>query len=157
MIGRPAAALLAALAPGLAAAAVDSACLSLSANPDGATLVRFGLPAGEPAFTIAYVHSVTRTPVVESYRVEGDAIVQTQIRFAQHGPGLPTQADPGGTFERRDGQFVVTMARRLPVIVMRVHAEQRPRLAAGAVTVDLAEWGNRSIALRATDAPCAPH
>jgi len=153
----PAAALLAALAPGLAAAAPDSACLSLLANPGGEALLSFGLPGGEPAFTISYVHSVTRTPVIETYRVEGDVIVQTQIRFAQHGPGLPTQADAGGTFERREGQFVVTMARRFPVILMRVHADQRPRLAAGGATLDLAEWGNRSIALRAMDAPCAPH
>ncbi|MFO1306249.1 MAG: DUF1850 domain-containing protein [Burkholderiales bacterium] len=157
MIVRPAAALLAALAPGLAAAAVDSACLSLAANPGGAVLAQVALPPGEPAFAIAYVHSVTRTPVVERYRVDGDAVVQTQILFAQHGPGLPTQADAGGTFERRDGQFVVTMARRLPDIVMRVHADQKPRLQAGTVTVDLAEWGNRSIALRASGGPCLPH
>lgn len=157
MILRSGAALLAALAPGLAAAALDSACLSLSANPGGEALLRFGLPGGDPAFTITYVHSVTRTPVVESYRIEGDAIVQTQIRFAQHGPGLPTQADAGGAFERRDGQFVVTMTRRFPVIVMRVHAQQQPRLVAGGVALDLAKWGNRSIALRAMDAPCAPH
>ncbi len=120
-------------------------------------LVSHELPFGEPAFTISYVHSVTRTPVIETYRVDGDGIVQTQIRFAQHGPGLPTQADAGGTFERRDGQFVLTMARRLPVIVMRVHADQQPRLQADTVTVDLAGWGNRPIALHATAGPCLPH
>ena len=154
---RPAAALLAALAPGFATAALDAACLSLSANPGGTTLRQLELPVGEPVFTITYVHSVTRTPVVETYHAEGNAIVQTQIRFAQHGPGLPTQADDSGTFERRDGQFVLSMARRFPVVVMRVHADQRPRLATGAGTVDLAEWGNRSVALRAIDAPCLPH
>lgn len=153
---RPGAALLAALVPGLAAAA-DSACVALSASPETEPFVRLGLPAGAPTFTVTWEHSVTRTPVVESYHVDGNAIVQTQIRFAQHGPGLPTQADAGGTFERRDGQFVMTMARRFPVIVMRVHADQHPQLAAGAVRVNLAEWGNRAIAVRAALGPCPSH
>lgn len=154
MIVRSGAVLLA-LAPGLAAAA---GCLSLSSSPDGAALARYELAAsGTPTFTLSYVHSVTRTPVVETYRIDGDAIVQTEIRFSQHGPGLPTQADAGGTFERRDGQFVLSMSRRLPSIVMRVNADQRPELRAGTLTVDLAGWGNRAIALHAADAPCASH
>ena len=158
MIGRPGAALLAALVPGLAAGAgPDSACVALAAHPDGESFLRIGLPAGTPTFTVSYVHSVTRTPVVETYRVDGETIVQTEIRFAQHGPGLPTQADAGGTFARRDGQFVATMARRFPSIVMRVHADQRPQLAAGAVSVDLAEWGNRAVAVRAASGPCPAH
>lgn len=156
MTPRPGAALLAALVPGLAAAG-DSACVSLSATPDSDPYVRIGLPVGAPTFTVTWEHSVTRTPVVESYRIDGNTIVQTQIRFAQHGPGLPTQADAGGTFERRDGQFVATMARPFSVIVMRVHADQRPQLAAGAVRVNLAEWGNRAIALSAAAGPCPAH
>ncbi len=59
--------------------------------------------APDATFAVTYVHSVTRTPVVERYRVEGDAIVQTEIDFVQHGPGLPTEPDAGGTFAQRDG------------------------------------------------------
>ena len=50
-------------------------------------------------------HSVTRTPVDERYRVDGDAIVQTGIAFEQHGPGLPTEADAGGTLRARGRRF----------------------------------------------------
>jgi hypothetical protein len=100
----------------------EPACIALAAHPEGGVVAQFDVPAAAPWFTVAYVHSVTRTPVVERYRVDNGTIVQTEIRFAQHGPGLPTQADTGGAFERRDGQFVVTMARRFPVVVMRVHA-----------------------------------
>jgi hypothetical protein len=59
------------------------------------------------------VHSVTRTPVDERYRVERGTIVQTRLRFEQHGPGLPTEADAGGTWTREGGAYVVTMERRL--------------------------------------------
>mgnify|MGYP005606129219 FL=1 len=147
-----------ALLPGLlAAASGDAACLLFASHPDGAPLAQFALPADDPTFVVTYVHSVTRTPVAERYRVEGDAIVQTEIRFAQHGPGLPTQPDTGGTFEQRDGEFVASMQRRFAVIVMRVHADQSPRFAAGGCAADLAAWGNRALAVRATDDACAAH
>lgn len=132
----------------------EPACIALAAHPEGGVVAQFDVPAAAPWFTVAYVHSVTRTPVVERYRVDNGTIVQTEIRFAQHGPGLPTQADTGGAFERRDGQFVVTMARRFPVVVMRVHADQLPRLTAGGASADLAAWGNRALALSVAPGPC---
>ena len=135
----------------------DAACLLLSAYPDGAPLAHIALPADDPAFTVTYVHSVTRTPVVERYRADGDTIVETEIRFVQHGPGLPTEADVGGTFTRRDGEFVVSMQRRFAAIVMRVHADQAPRLATGGRSDDLAAWGNRALAVRSSAAACADH
>ena len=156
MTCRPAAARVVALLAGLAAAGgARAACLEFASQPDGAALAHVTTPADDPAFTLTYVHSVTRTPVVERYRIDNATIVQTEIRFEQHGPGLPTQAEQGGTFERRDGRFVVTMQRRFDVIVMRVHADQSPRLLVGARTVDLATWGNRAIALRAHAGTCA--
>ncbi|MFO1325374.1 MAG: DUF1850 domain-containing protein [Burkholderiales bacterium] len=146
-----------ALLPGLVAASVVSSaaagaasfpCVTLASHPDGAPLAE--LAAGDAPFEVSYVHSVTRTPVFERYRVDGDAIVETEMRFAQHGPGLPTQADAGYAFELRDGQFIVTMSRRFPIIVMRVHRDQSPRLRALDRDVDLAAWGNRSLALAAS-------
>jgi len=146
------------LLPGFAAATgSDAACLLLASHPDGAPLARIALPAADPAFTVTYVHSVTRTPVVERYRADGDAIVETEIRFVQHGPGLPTEADAGGTFTRRDGEFVVSMQRRFASIVMRVHADQAPRLAADGRSEDLAAWGNRALAVRASAGACDAH
>jgi hypothetical protein len=147
-----------ALLPGLVTATdSDAACLLLASHPDGAPLARIALPAAEPTFTVTYVHSVTRTPVVERYRADGDTIVETEIRFAQHGPGLPTEADADGTFTRRDGEFVVSMQRRFAVILMRVHADQAPRLAAGGRSDDLGAWGNRALAVRASADACAAH
>jgi len=156
MRSRPGAACMLALLPGLlAAGGAPAACVKLASHPDGAPLAQFATGSDDPNMVVTYVHSVTRTPVEERYRIEGDTIVQTGIRFAQHGPGLPTQPDEGGSFERRDGQFVVTMQRRFDVIVMRVHADQSPRVTAGGQTADLAAWGNRALILSATTNPCA--
>jgi len=121
------------------------ACLALASHPDGEPLAR--IDASD--FEIAYVHSVTRTPVVERYRLESGTIVQTELRFVEHGPGLPTEADPGQRLERREAGYVVTLDRRFREIVMRVGAAQSPRLSSGATTIDLARWGERSLLIGA--------
>lgn len=144
------------LIPGLALAAAsgDVACLSVASHPDGAALAQVEVPRG--TFTIDYVHSVTRTPVDERYRVDGAAIVETEIRFRQHGPGLPTEADAGGRWRRDGDVYVVSMSRRFDTIPMRVHADQRWRLEVDGDPrpVNLAQWGNRAIALSARAGAC---
>ena len=136
-------------------ALANAACLTLGSHPDNATLLQFDLPADDPSFTITYVHSVTRTPVMERYAIAGSEIVETEMRFEQHGPGLPTEADKGGTFSHSDGRFVVTMDRHFPTIVMQVHRDQSPRLVAGTRSLDLAQWGNRALVLGAIPGSCA--
>ena len=135
--------------------AAHAACLTLAGHPDGARLSQLALPPDDASFSLVYMHSVTRTPVTELYRIDGSEIVETEMRFEQHGPGLPTEADAGGTFSRADGRFVVTMDRRLSEIVMQVHRDQSPRLIAGTRTLDLAQWGNRALALGVIPSPCA--
>ena len=155
MIGGPGAARASALLLGLAAPGLAfAACLELASHPDGAALERIALPASAPDFTLTYVHSVTRTPVEERYRVDGATLVETQMSFSQHGPGLPTAADAGSTMRTVDGRFVVTMARGFEAIVMRVHADQAPELHASGRAINLAAWGNRALALRAVAGAC---
>jgi hypothetical protein len=126
----------------------------LASHPDGKPLAQVEAPRG--TFAISYVHSVTRTPVDERYRVAQGDIVQTRLRFEQHGPGLPTEADAGGTWSRDGDAYVVTMARELHAIAMRVHADQKWRLAVDGDPrpVDLAQWGNRAISLSARAGAC---
>ena len=140
-------AIAAALALGVTGA--HAACLSLTGVPEGPALSTLVVPASTPTFDITYVHSVTRRLVVESYRVDGAALVETSIAFDQHGPGLPTAPDAGQTWTERDGRFVVTLARRFDTIRMRVHRDQSPRLVVAGKPVDLAQWGNRAVELRA--------
>jgi hypothetical protein len=137
-----------------ASPAAHAACLTLAGHPDGARIFLLALPADDTSFSIVYTHSVTRTPVTERYHVEGSVIVETEMRFEQHGPGLPTEADAGGTFSRADGRFVVTMDRRLPEIVMQLHLDQAPRIVAGTQSLDLAQWGNRALRLGAIAGSC---
>jgi hypothetical protein len=139
----------------LVSGSAQGACLALTSHPDHAPLLRVALPADDASFAITYLHSVTRTPVAELYRVADREIVETEMRFEQHGPGLPTEADAGGTFTRSDGRFVVTMDRRFPDIVMQVHRDQSPRLLAGTRSLDLAQWGNRALTLEVIPDPCA--
>lgn len=152
MIRRAGAAVCAALCVAMAGPAA-AACLAVVARPEGTTLATVDAIDG---FRIAYVHSVTRTPVVETYRVDADAFVQTAIRFSEHGPGLPTQSDEGGRFLRVGNAFVMTMQRRFDSIAMRIHADQSPVLVAGDRSVQLAAWGNRSLALVRSPS-CAAH
>ena len=145
------------LVPGVAlAAGAHAACLTLASHPDGKPIAQVEAAGTSPAFTIRYIHSVTRTPVEERYRVDAASIVETEIRFRQHGPGLPTEADADGTWRRDGDTFVVTMHRRFDTIAMRVHADQSPRLAVEGDPrdVDLAQWGNRSLALAARPGAC---
>jgi hypothetical protein len=137
-----------------ASPASHAACLTLAGYPVGERLSLLALPPDDASFSIVYTHSVTRTPVTEKYRVAGSEIVETEMRFEQHGPGLPTEADAGGTFSRVDGRFVVTMDRRLPEIVMQVHRDQTPRITAGTHSIDLAQWGNRALTLGAIPGSC---
>jgi hypothetical protein len=140
------------LAAGLAVVATsEAACLAIAAHPEGTLLARITAPA---AFTVSYLHSVTRTPVTERYHVEGTALVQDAIAFSEHGPGLPTAADAEGAFVYADGVMVMTMRRPMPSIVMRVHAAQSPRLIVHAHEHDLAAWGNRAIVLSGIDGGC---
>ena len=138
-----------AAAPTGAATPAPGLCIVVAEVAAGTPLEVVPLDRDAAVFTITYVHSVTRTPVDETYRVDGDGITQTSISFIEPGPGLPTEGAPGEKWERRDGRTVVTMARPLAGIRMRVNPEQQPALFAAGKSYALAQWGTRSIALGA--------
>ena len=133
-----------------------AACVAVIGYPEEIALASVPLSVADPGFTITYVHSVTRTPVVETYVASPHGFVQTSIRFEQHGPGLPTEAGAGERWQRVDGRFVVTMARPVATIRMRVHADQAPILEAPGATVALTQWGNRAIGLSPTRCATEP-
>ena len=130
------------------ASTAEAACLAITAVPEGQRLATIPVQGAAPAFDVVYVHSVTRTPVIETYRLDHGGLLETSIVFEQHGPGLPTEPDAGQTWVERDGRFVVTLARRFDTIRMRVHRDQSPQLVMDGRHVDLAAWGNRAVELR---------
>jgi len=150
---RPVPAALSAFLGCAVAASAAGSCLTVSAV-DGTLLAAHTLAADEGRFTLRYVHSVTRTPVEERYRVEGAALVQTELRFAEHGPGLPTAAADGEAWSREGNQFVVRMTRPFDGIRARVDPAQSPRLATATSDVDLAQWGARPVVVAARPGAC---
>ncbi|UTF54417.1 DUF1850 domain-containing protein [Natronosalvus rutilus] len=53
--------------------------------------------------TLAYTHSVEKTPVEDVYVVDGDQLRMTEMRFQSHGAGLPADE----SMERTGDWFVV--------------------------------------------------
>ncbi len=137
----------------LLAAGVNAACaLEVLDSPGGMRLGRVPLPA-DHTFALRYIHSVTLRPVESRYVVRGDRIVQTAEVFDEHGPGMATEPRPGEQLQlQRDAdgtRFVLHTDRRLPRLVVRLHALPAFKLLANDETIDLSQWGTRAVELRA--------
>jgi len=139
-----------------ASGGAPAVCLVIAAPPSAEALDVIAFDVEATPFALSYIHSVTRTPVVETYGATASGITQTSIAFTEHGPGLPTEGTDGERWERRDGRFVVMMNRAFTTIRMRVHADQQPVLAAAGRSVALAQWGNRALELRSGSCPAPP-
>ena len=129
-------------------------CLEISSFPHRVLLGRYALPEnGE--FSLSFIHSVSRTPVRDDYRVDGFRIIQTAETFETHGAGLPSIVDETGVtgWEYRDGRFVVGMHRPIPRLIVRTDRNYRNHLSIGGVDVNLNAWEDQ--ALEVAVAPCA--
>ena len=73
-----------------APAAALSVCLA--SGTDGGELARHTL-APNGLFELSFIHSVSKTPVVDRYRATDQGIVQTAEIFQTHGAGLPSIAN----------------------------------------------------------------
>jgi hypothetical protein len=130
-----------------AAATVEGLCLAIVGLPENKALFAAPLHAEGSSFTLSYVHSATRTPVRETYRVDSLGLTQIEIRFSQPAAGLPTEAAPGETWGQDGEQFVVTMARRFDGVRVRVSADKAPMLDVAGRQTALTQWGEREIGL----------
>lgn len=156
MIGRAAyAALLLTLVvtlafPATARAAGTWLCLSETRGTQ-AEVTR--LPLGpDQSFDLSFIHSVSRTPVVDSYRVEDGEILQTREVFMAHGAGLPSIAnDMDATgWRHEDGHFILDMQRYTGPIPLRIQAQFKNTLSIDGTDLPLADLGHSALTL----APC---
>lgn len=111
------------------------------------------LPLGDPAtFELSFIHSVSRTPVRDLYRVEDGQIVQTAEIFLAHGAGLPSIADDidATGWRHENGQFILDMHRLTGPIPIRIQAEFKNTLHIAGTDLPLAELGHPALTL----APC---
>lgn len=105
------------------------------------------VPVIDGEFELSFIHSVSLTPVTDHYRLiksrGGDlAIKQTAEIFVAHGQGLPSLVnEPDATsFERRNGQFILEMDRKIGRLIVRTDERFKNRLHTGNSTINLNQW-----------------
>ncbi|MHA6346599.1 DUF1850 domain-containing protein [Roseivivax sp. CAU 1761] len=147
------AALLVAAAPAPAGASdPDAAWLCLSETRGRqAEIARLPLGPGRD-FELSFIHSVSRTRVRDSYRIDRGEIVQLRETYLAHGAGLPSGAEaPDATRWRHEGgRFILDMHRRTGPIALRVQPEFENMLHTDGTDLALADLGRRALTL----APC---
>lgn len=128
-------------------------CLHISRFPSALTLSQYPL-SGEGDFSLSFIHSVSRTPVQDDYRVIGSRIIQTAETFMAHGAGLPSAADePGVTgWESDEGRFVIHMQRPISRLIVRTDRNYRNRLIVGGRIINLNRWEDQALELAVV--PC---
>lgn len=120
--------------------------LIVTAAPPSRVLMRAPL-RGPVEVRLEYVHSVERTPVVETYRADPRGLSLVQMEFAAQGAGLPSTG-----FVREGSRFVLRTEQPLAALPVRVSGVGRQRLRVGADVFDLlavaGEGGIVTVAVR---------
>lgn len=82
------------------------------------------------AFSLQFVHSVERTPVLEKYRVDSqNNLVLYQTEYESFGVGLPFLASEG-KFTAQNDRFILEMNRVFPTVALRTWPEGQLTLTA---------------------------
>ena len=128
---------------GIVSAAPTAIVLTVELVETGEPLATVPVEEGTPV-TLAYTHSVERSPVEEVYTVSGTQLDQTRMRFRSYGWGLPARED----VELIDGWFVFDPDRSYDEVVVSTGAIAGHELRVGDTTYDLVELaGGRSVRL----------
>lgn len=140
-------------------------CLQISRFYTQETLGWWAL-GDSPVFALSFIHSVSETPVVDFYRLEGHQIIQTAERFEHHGAGLPSHISEGNEWQHRDGYFWLSMQRPIAQLVVRTDSSYRNRLHLGeaiaphdeqlSLTVNLNQWPDTALWIQPAVCPKVP-
>lgn len=71
-------------------------------------------------FSIKYLHSVARTPVIEFFEIKDGKILLTGTEYQSYGAGLPTSAVNGEYIVEDDKFIIKNINQFLPDIMLRV-------------------------------------
>lgn len=72
-------------------------------------------------FQIEYTHSIHLSDVIETYKIENEKLVQTQLEYEDFAVGMPSNAEGNERFEKKDGTYVISnMERRFQAIDLRI-------------------------------------
>ncbi|MGD9824310.1 DUF1850 domain-containing protein [Desulfobacter sp.] len=108
------------------------------------------VPLGtETQFSLSFIHSVSKTRVIDVYEIRGKEIIQTREYFSAHGAGLPSSPDePDGIrWGKQGSQFVLYMARPMPKLVVRTDKNYENRLKVPGLTINLNQWEDQALLL----------
>ncbi|HEY8341619.1 MAG TPA: DUF1850 domain-containing protein [Calditerricola sp.] len=112
--------------------------LTLRDGMAGTLLLAIPVSRGE-RMTLRYIHSIHRTPVIETYAIGDDALVLEAVRFQSYGVGMPSDVEQGQTFAMENGWFVLSRLNRpLPHLDLRVGYVANHTLHIGSRHVSLA-------------------
>lgn len=94
--------------------------LTIEKEDTGNVLAFAQMKQGE-TFHIHFIHSIHKTPVLESYEIRDKFIVQQQITYEEFAVGMPSNHEGEGTFVMQDGHYmIVDMNRVLPYLDIRI-------------------------------------
>ncbi len=71
-------------------------------------------------FSIKYIHSVAKTPVIEFFEIKDGKILLTGTEYQSYGAGLPTSAAQGDYIVADDKFIIKNINQELPEIMLRV-------------------------------------
>ena len=128
-------------------------CLTVSRFPSQLMLGQYPLPP-DGGFSLAFIHSVSNTPVRDDYQTIDTRIIQTAETFQAHGAGLPSGLDAVDAtgWEHRDGQFVIRLQRHISRLIVRTDRNYRNRLTIDRQEINLNGWADQALEL--TIGPC---
>ncbi len=103
--------------------------------------------ASDKKFSLSFLHSVTLTPVLSTYRIQDTHIIQTQEQFLTHGYGLPSQQNENAfeRWEEKDDAFIVHMNRKIAPLVVRVSMKYKTTLLIDGVAYSLGKYDGKSL------------
>ena len=128
-------------------------CLTIRQYPDMRLLATIPMTASG-TFSLSFIHSVSRTPVEDIYRVDAQGICQTSEIFESHCAGLPysDQETNATGWEQRNGKFILHMEREIPRLVVRTDRIYKNRLHLPDRTINLNQWEDQALLLDVTPA-----
>lgn len=142
---RPAVVLLVVAAASTTGVAGDHPTLVVTDADTGADLLAVPVHDGSEV-TLTYTHSVEKTPVEDTYTVDGTTLDNSRMRFRSYGWGLPA----GANVTHEDGWFVYDPDREYDAVTVRPAAVAGHELVVAGQTYDLvalAEGGAVTLAV----------
>jgi hypothetical protein len=123
-------------------------CLVIRQHPSQHELQSY--PLGDHReFALTFIHSVSKTPVRDEYRIDSDKIIQTAEIFEAHGAGLPSDTQDAGaiSWESRDDRFVLHLQRPIPQLVVRTDRNYHNHLLLADNEINLCHWDDQALEL----------